>query len=169
MSFAPVATNISLKLLGMLPGKLLRRYWTEERLAQKVKIDVRGRGDGLVFDLGRPQSVRVWLKATNFAPFPVTIDRIRLELWAGSRLGEVWCLDRKPIAPTHEAELMVLGLQGVDLGERLASTNDHLVCRLHIDAYLVCKVRDFVKRQPNMEGVRGRLSNRPSITAQGLP
>jgi len=61
--------SVAKALVRYLPGFLLRRYYTPERLASLVYCDVLPRGESVQLDLGPEASARLFLQLINLSPF----------------------------------------------------------------------------------------------------
>ncbi len=146
--FVPIGRLIG-RGLGFLPGFCLRVYFTEKRLQSAVNIDVTPRGEQLIFDLGSPPRTEVRLRVINFTALPVTVDRLKVELWGLGNSLELHYKDRVTVPPSSFRDIYVRDLTGVDLTDQLKGrTNRDL--NLNITAYLKCKVREFVKHEDRL-------------------
>src|SRR5260221_2294872 len=104
--------NPALRLLGWLPGALLRAYFNPRRMATLIHFEVRPRGEQLALHGGDTPHVRAWLQVDSRAPFTVRLDRAKVEVCAPGHLGDIWYLEPFIIAPGARRDLYVPGLFG---------------------------------------------------------
>lgn len=145
-------------MLGKLPGAVQRWYWNSQRLADAIDVEIPGRGDPIYFNQ-RSQRARIRLRLTNLAPFPVVLDRARLEIWSNGYVADVWYLARQTLTSVKPTELLVKGLLGADCLDCLRVRNGVVECDIQVDLYLTCKVREFVKHRHQLGGVKASCPN----------
>lgn len=75
--------SVAKALVRYLPGFLLRRYYTPERLASLVYCDVLPRGESVQLDLGPVASARLFLQLINLSPFYIEFDSAQLVMQCG--------------------------------------------------------------------------------------
>ena len=78
-----ILKEFAVKALGRVLPFLVSWYYKPDKLAKKIKIQVRGAGDGVVFECGELPYVRAWLEITNLSPFPVEFERLHGHFWYG--------------------------------------------------------------------------------------
>ena len=152
--------SFGLRLLAMLPGVLQRWYWTEERLSAAIEIDMRGTGEALKFNLSAPARVELWLKITSMAPFDITIDRLKIELWSNGYIGEIWGLEKHTLQPRKSKDIFIKNCQCFNSGEGSGLDQEHVNCELQVGGYFISKVRQFTKSPVTLSMVHGKVINR---------
>jgi len=155
------------KFVSWLPGFLLRRWWTREALAARIRIDVRPRHSPVQIN-GGPEITRadIWLEVQNNGYFPVELDRMTVVLTlAGSRV-QFFNLDRLPIPADSRAELHVEGPipPGLILHYARNIKNGDIVS-LSVYAEFNSKIHNFAVRRQDLSGIEARNVNMPEVKA----
>jgi len=153
------------KILRWLPGFLLRWYFTPEKLAQLIYIDMRPRHDSAVMDLGQSASFRLCLQAINLSPFPVELDRANFRFWCVGATMNASILKKKAIAPGEIVELYIE--EAIQDGHAnhmatLIKANPYaLDTQVAIDGNIEfnCKVRSFAKTVGHLDGINLKVIN----------
>ncbi|MDB5874602.1 MAG: hypothetical protein JWQ07_4044 [Ramlibacter sp.] len=142
-----------------LPGFLLRMYFTKQRLADLVYVDIRPRHDPVMVNLAPPASATVYLQIINLGPVPVELDRAEFRLVCGGHPIKT-ILVRKQTFPVGEICWLYFqeGIQDSQAEHisRFAAENTVLVDG-HIE--FNCSVQQFSKTVPALEGVRPHFLN----------
>jgi hypothetical protein len=86
-------------ILRHLPTLLLRRYFTPEKLAGLIHIDIRPRHDSAVVNLGEVASFSLYLQAINLSPFSVELDRASFRFWYAGVPINAAILNKQIIGP----------------------------------------------------------------------
>jgi hypothetical protein len=135
--------KITLKALGYLLPISVRWYYTTNRLSERIKIRVRGEGDGISINCGELPSVQIWLTITNFTPFPMELDRIYGQIFYGCGLGHFVHPRRYSIPPAEEKDILI----DFDLNERqvqhVLRNVGKLETHLSISVYIDSKIRNL--------------------------
>jgi len=147
------------RLLRWLPGFLLRRYFTPEKLAELIYVDVRPRHDSAVVDLGQSASFTLYLQAINLSPFYVELDRASFRFWFGGTTSNASILKKQVIAPGEIATLCI--------GEAIPDGHAYQMVRLHKDNSAAldgniefnCTVRSFAKTVGHLDGINPKVYN----------
>lgn len=132
------------KIAHYIPGVFLRWYYTEEKLARKISVSVRGDGEGVYFHHGTPGSVRIWLTVSNFLPFDVEVDRITGSVSCGHKVAELAWMEREKIGGSSQRELLVettLSSDQLQAVARFCGERDST--RLTLNLQFDCKIRRF--------------------------
>jgi hypothetical protein len=92
------------RFLSWLPGWFSRWYWSDARLAAKIKIAVCTDRRGVFVNGGDIPSVDLNLEVTNFLPFDVTVEVLWCDLvFLGGRIAHLRTrLTRMVKATSHE-------------------------------------------------------------------
>lgn len=154
-------------LVSKLPGFTIRLFYRPDRLRSRIEIDLRPRGESLTFDRGEAPYVSLWLTIRNGTPFPIDLDRMRVDLWCqGYRLGDLFFLDRTTIPKGASKDILIRGLSGARYGESLAEKNGRCVCSVHVRAEFESKVGRVIYETRQLEGIKPTLSN---VSSSSLP
>ena len=103
-----VAFSALWKLMGWLPGFLLRWRFSKEDLKSRIRIDVRNRPHAVQLNGGEVADAAIWVVIHNAGYFPVELDRATVTLAIGYSL-EFYSLDRVVLAPDATHEVCVRG------------------------------------------------------------
>lgn len=96
------ATSVAWKLVAKLPGWVLRRIRKPGKLAAKIKIDLRAKDPGEFTAGGALPQLRLWFTIQNWSPFPVTLDRMALQVCADQHVVTVNVIDRVDV-PAYDS------------------------------------------------------------------
>jgi hypothetical protein len=132
-------------VLGWLPSFVLRWYWTESRLALRVRTSVSSENEGVRIDGGELPEFSMWLDVQNLAPFAVEVDRIFGEVFCGGRVASYLCVNRT-VVPSLATERIYVRADMSDAQARMlvrvyasAERRVHVV----VNALVCSKVRTF--------------------------
>lgn len=135
-------------LIRYVPGFLLRRHFTAEKLADLVYCDLAPRGEPAHINVGQVASARVYLQLINLSPFLVEMDRGQFDMNSGGGRIDFVHLKRLQLEP---GVIVHLALQaGIADGSALAIARspEDMTSRTRLDGVLEfnCGVRNFSKR-----------------------
>lgn len=148
-----------LGLLRLLPGILLRIYFTRERLAQLIYVDVRPRHDSAVVDLGQTASFTLYLQAINLSPFSVELDRASFSFrFGGAPLGAS-ILKKQIIAPGEIATLYISATIPDGYACQMAALDKDNPATLDGNIEFNCKVQTFAKTVGRLDGINPKVCN----------
>ena len=143
------------------PALFLRWYWSRERLAKSVQIELRARHEPVTIDLGPTSTFSVWFEVENKSPFTVVLDRLSLKLNVGAAM-DGYVLDRHELKAGQKVSNLVC--RGSIAGEtagyvaKHVAANERIFTYLEIRAELNCSVRDFAKAV-TLDGITPTFSN----------
>lgn len=140
-------------LLKKLPGFILRRFLTEDRLASFIQFSPRPTGEQVVFSGSDTPSIRIWLNIDNRGPFRVELDRLIIELWHKRFIGELYYLDRLVIEGGRMKEILVLGMQGIHFSDLKPSHGASSSSSIKIRGYFNSKIKPFKVITNNIESI----------------
>lgn len=146
------------RLLRWLPGFLLRRYFTQEKLAQLIYVDLRPRNNSAVVDLGESASFSLYLMAINLSPFPVELDRAGFRFWLGGSTMEASILKKQVIAPGEIASLYISGTIPEGAANQFVRHPGNPVA-LEGNIEFNCNVRSFAKTVGRLDGINPIVHN----------
>ena len=139
-----ILKEFAVKALGRVLPFLVGWYYKPDKLAKKIKIQVRGAGDGVVFDCGELPYIRAWLEITNLSPFPIEFERLHGHFWYGTRLAPFYFLKRIKVEPAHDTEIFLEADLTRPQADYIKKNKErHMEQKLSVSAYVVCKVNNF--------------------------
>ena len=147
------------RYLTWLPKWFLRRIFSEKRLADLVRVDVRPRHDYATADLGPVPKFGLWFQVINMSPFEVELDRAEIRFTcAGTGLDA--CYIKKTTFKSGEiAEFYVGGDIPEGKTNQIAEHHDKNASYISMDMDFNCNLHSFSKRSHTLEGVRTRFLN----------
>jgi hypothetical protein len=146
------------RLLRWLPGFFLRRFFTQERLAQLIYVDIRPRHDSVVVDLGPTASFSLYLQAINLSPFSVELDRASFRFWLGGVTLNALILKKQIISPGQIATLYIGETIPDGPANQTARYIDNPVT-LDGNIEFNCSVRPFAKTVGHLDGINPKFHN----------
>lgn len=146
-------------LLRRLPAFFLRRYFTAEKLAGLIYVDIKPRHDSVVVNLGQGASITLWFQAINLSPFPVELDRASFRFWCGGAIVKISILNKQIIAPGEIATLYAYELIPDGHADQMAMTIEENSCGLEGNIEFNSKVRSFAKNLGHLDGIHPRVLN----------
>ena len=146
-------------ILRRLPALLLRRYFTAEKLAGLVYIDIRPRHDSAMIDLGQVTSFTLYLQAINLSPFSVELDRASFRFWYGGVTLNASILNKQVIGPGEIASLYLHEAIPDGHAKQMAKSHPNNPVALEGNIEFNCKVRSFAKRVGHLDGINPRVLN----------
>lgn len=146
-------------ILRKLPGFLLRWYYTPQKLAGLIYVDMRPRHDSATVDLGQAASFSLWLQAINLSPFPVELDRASFRFWCGGSILNASILRRQIIVPGEIASLYMQETIPDGHADKMAEL--YKVNQVALDGNIEfnCKVRHFAKAVGHLNGIHLKVFN----------
>ena len=147
------------KLLRTLPSFLLRWYFTPEKLAQLIYIDLRPRHDSAVVDLGQTATFSLWLQAINLSPFTVELDRASFRFWCGGSTVKASILNKKIIVPGEIVDLHLNEAIPEGVSNQMAKQIEGNRFALDGNIEFNCKIRSFAKNIGHLDGINANVIN----------
>lgn len=136
-------TSVIQRFVSLFAAFALRLFWTEKRLAARIKITVSSEHEGIRIDAGELPNFHGWIEIINLSPFPIEIDRLYGELFYGARIASFTWLDRATVSPSSEQKVRI-GCDLTDAQARyLRRTYGRNKTRLSVNGHFVCRVRGF--------------------------
>lgn len=147
--------DFSLKALGFVMPFVVRWFYGPEKLANGIKVRIRGEGDGVTYNCGELPSVRVWLVVTNLTPFEIELDRIYGQLAYGCVIGEIVHLRRHFLPPAQEKEVLVEVSLNEHQVQHIRRNFKKLETKLFFGAYAISKIHSLeLSREISTNNVR---------------
>jgi len=146
-------------VLRKLPSWILQWYFTPEKLAGLIYIDIRPRHDPVVVDLGQGASFTLYLQVINLSPFLVELDRASFRFWYGGASLNASILNKQVIAPGEIASLYVREVIPDGHASQMAKSLAGNPVSLDGNIEFNCKVQSFAKRVGSLDGINPRVFN----------
>lgn len=147
------------KYFKWLPGFILRRLFTKERLADLVIIDVQPRHQSVRTNLGEIASYDIYFQVINMTPFQIELDRAEIEFYcAGTRL-KAQHIKKMTYHPGEISNLHIEGDITSEKANQIAKLYDKNSSSINIHCEFNCKLHDFTKSQHSLEGVNTEFIN----------
>ncbi len=155
-----VAYSALWRLMGWLPGFLLRWWFSKDALKARVRIDVRNRPHAVQVNGGEVSEAMVWIAIQNAGYFPIELDRLTAVLSLAGVTVECYHLDRLVIAPDANCELYVRAplTPGVVAHYKLNRNNEGTV-NVSVRAEFNSKIHNFSVNTGYLSGVAVRAIN----------
>lgn len=146
------------RLLRWLPSFLLRRYFTKEKLAQLIYVDLRPRHHSAVVDLGESASFSLYLMVINLSPFPVELDRAHFWFLLGVSRMDASILKKQVIAPGEIASLYIEGTIPEGVANAFVKHPDNPIA---LEGFIEfnCNVHCFAKTVGHLDGINPIVHN----------
>lgn len=142
-----------------LAAILCRWYFTAQRLAALVYVDIYPRHESVRVDVGPVATFDVHVQLMNLTPFELELDRARFKFWcAGIRLDAI-ILDKQKIAPGASVSLFLS--DSIPDGAAVQIAKFHKTNQSTLDGNIEfnCRVRSFAKQVPSLSGIRPLVVN----------
>ena len=135
--------DFSLKALGLVMPFVVRWLYKPAKLANGIKVRVRGEGDGVTYNCGELPNIRIWLLVTNLTPFEIEIDRIYGQLAYGCVIGEIFHLRRHVLPPAQEEEILIEVSLNEHQVQHIRRNVGKLETKLYFGAYVISKIHSL--------------------------
>lgn len=145
--------------LRWIPGILLRRRFTRDKMAQLIYCDLRPRHDPVTIDLGLTPTYKVWLQVINLSPFAIELDRASFQFWCGGSILNASILDKKTIAPGEITSIFIRDTIPDGHAGQIAKDIDNSQFALEGNIEFNCSITPFSKKIGHLDGIRPRVMN----------
>ncbi|MES1983220.1 MAG: hypothetical protein V4443_12205 [Pseudomonadota bacterium] len=146
-------------LLRRLPGFLLKRYFTQERLAQLIYVDVRPRHDSAEVHLGQTAYFNLYLQVINLSPFSVELDRASFRFWFGGGTLDALILKKQTISSGELTTFYISGTIPDGHANQMARLYKDNPVALDGNIEFNCRVRPFAKTVGHLDGINAKVYN----------
>jgi len=144
-----------LKVLGFVMPFVVRWFYKPAKLANGIKVRVRGEGDGVAYNCGELPNVRVWLLVTNLTPFQIELERIYCQLAYGCVIGEIVHLRRHVLPPAQEMEILIEVSLNEHQVQHIRRNFGKVETKLFFGAYVISKIHSLeLSREISTNNVR---------------
>ncbi|MFC7514083.1 hypothetical protein ACFQUU_03595 [Herbaspirillum sp. GCM10030257] len=152
------------KLLRWLPGFVLRRIFTKERLGDLVVVDVRPRYEYATVNLGEVSSFQIWLQLSNLSPFAIELDRAELRFWCGGVVSKACILKKKKLTSGEVCGIYIDGSISDGQANHIARHVHNHGSAIEVDIEFNCSLHNFSKSTGHLAGVIPRFINQHTRT-----
>ncbi len=142
-----------------LPAFLLRRYFTADRLAGLVYVDVMPRNDSVTLNLAAPATAAVNLQVINLAPVAIQLEQAEFRLTAGN-VSTKFTVVRKQRFGVGEIAYIHCD-QNLQDSQARAIAQQMSDLRITLDGHIEFSsaIRAFPREIRYLEGIRARFFN----------
>lgn len=143
-----------LRRIPWLVGVAGRWYFTPERLAALVYVDLFPRHESARVDLGGVASFQLHLQVMNLTPFELELDRANFRFYCGGVPLHAHILEKRKIRSGASESLFLTGSIADGAANQIAlvfrGNQVHLEGNIEFD----CSVRPFAKRVGSLDGIQ---------------
>ena len=145
--------------LTWLPKLFLRWKFSEERMADLVKIDICPRHENVRVDLGPIAMFQLWFQVSNQSPFEVELDRTQIEFQCAGTSLHVPYIKKIKVKAGGTEKFHVVGDIPDNKADQIAQYNDRNHSSISMDVYFNCRLHGFAKLYHRLDGVNPRFIN----------
>jgi len=150
------------RYLRWLPGFILRRIFTKERLADLVLIDVRARHESVAVNLAEAPTFRIYFQIINLSPFVVELDRAEVEFLCAGVKVSCQHIRKATYKPGEAAMLFVEGDINEGKADQIAKLREANSSSIEVHCQFNCPLHSFTKQTGVLEGGHVRFINQNS-------
>ncbi len=140
-----IGVSAAVRAVSHFPGwvlrRLLRRWYTPEKVSDQVILELRGGAPGGVILCSSVPHIELWVQITNLSDFAAEIERVQFDVWAGQPVVRGYELEPVKIGPRsrlqtpikweHElTELQIQYLKSQDHGGRVSQVQVYVTAQL---------------------------------------
>lgn len=138
-----IVTGMIMRALSHVVPSVLRWYYTEQRLAKRIRITVSGEHEGLVVNCANIPDARVWFEVTNQSPFPIEIRALSADLMWGGRVARFISIKRTELAAHSIEQVLVETTLTHEQAEKIRVFDAKQDPRLSVHVEMHCRLRHF--------------------------
>lgn len=148
-------SNLLPKALGYAMPFSIRWFYTPEKIAGKIKVNIPGDGDGVAYNCADLPTVRIWLRLSNFTPFTIEFDRIYGQLCYGGVLGEFTHIKKHKLLPATEDDALIeINLSEAQV-QYIRRNMPNVQTKIYLGAFINCRIHSFeLHREINTKNVQ---------------
>lgn len=159
MTFESIPIQNIWLLFRWLPSFFLRRYFTKEKLANLIYVDLQPRHESAVVDLGESASFSLYLLAINLSPFSIELDRASFQFWLGGSTINASILNKQIITPGAIVTLHIRGSIPEGLANQMARNPDNSIALDGNIEFNCSSVHSFPKTIGYLDGINPKIHN----------
>jgi hypothetical protein len=145
-------------LVRYLPSFLIGWYFTKERLASLVHIDLRPRHDPVTLELHPNGVARIYLQVINLCPVPLQLEAADFRLtYSGAQVKFIVIAKRDFGVGSIESLVLQEGISEPAADSIGRSPDNPVTLEGHVE--FSSPIRSFAKTVGALEGIRPRLVN----------
>jgi hypothetical protein len=137
-----------------LVGIMARKYFTAERLANLVYVDVFPRNESTRLDLADIASFQVHVHMINLSPFELELEQANFELFCGGVKLEALVLKKERISSGASKSLFLSGSITDAQANQIAKLHRKNSTSLSGNIEFKCNVRSFAKNVSQLSAIQ---------------
>ena len=137
----------------------MRWYFTQEKLAQLIYVDLFPRNQSAVINLGQDAWVHLHLQVINLSPYPVELDRAVFHFRCGAVAIKTSILKKQSIAPGEIASLFLEEALSDGQASQIHTNFEMNQVALDGNIEFNSAIRSFAKTVGQLSGVQAKLIN----------
>jgi hypothetical protein len=142
-----------------LVGLVARRYFTEERLAGLVYVDMFPRNESTRLDLAAIASFQVHLQLINLSPFELELQQANFHLWCGGVKLDAIVLKKERISSGASKSLFLSGPINDAQANQIALMHRGNTTSLGGNIEFKCSARSFAKQILQLSHIQAIVIN----------
>jgi hypothetical protein len=136
-----------------------RWYFSAERLAGMVYVDLYPRHESVRVDLGSVATYQLHLQLMNLTPFELELDRANFHFWCGGVRLDTHILKKLRIPPGASESLFLSGSIPDGAADQIALVFKGNQTTLDGNIEFNCPVRSFAKSVGSLSGIQAVVMN----------
>lgn len=140
-------------------GLIARSYFTVNRLAGLVYVDVFPRHESTLLDLAALASFRLHLQIINLSPFEIELEQANFHLVCGGVKLDAIVLKKQRIASGVSVSLFISGPINDAQAQQIALLHKQNSTTLDGNIEFKCQVRSFAKQVGQLSGIQAVVIN----------
>jgi hypothetical protein len=142
-----------------LAALVARRYFTANRLAGLVYVDLYPRHQSARIDVGPVATFDFHLQLINLSPFELTMEQANFHFYSGGVKLDAIVLKKEQISPGASMSLFLSGSLGDGQADQIAKFHNQHQAYLDGNIEFKCLVRSFPKQIMNLSGIQTVIIN----------
>ena len=147
------------RFLTWLPKWILKRIFSEQRMADLVIVDIRPRHERVTVNLSSTPTYELWFQAINILPFEVELDRAHIEFICAGTSLKISHTQKTRFKPGEISEFHITGDIPEGKADFIAQHHDRNSSSISMNMDFNCILHSFSKQCRNLEGVTPRFIN----------
>ncbi|WP_036799522.1 hypothetical protein [Photobacterium marinum] len=147
------------RLFKWLPGCVLKRIFTPEKLSKLIYVDLRPRHRQASMNLCEVPRFELYFQIINLSPFNVELDRAEVRFHCAGTISKTTSLMKKDLIPGQFESLYFDDAVHEGNANFISQNTDNLQPSVEIDMEFNCKLHNFSLKSGRLEGVNINLIN----------
>lgn len=130
-------TSMLIRGLAKILPFIVRKFYTEEMLANNIRVQIRSDHEGLSIWGGDMPHFRGWVDILNLTPFTIEIDRLFGSFVFSHELSRFYNLEPFKLAPSQEKQIYInaeLNSNQVAFIQRMLKIDNSVETKLEVKA-----------------------------------